>query len=157
MDGERYEVTDAQAPVRRAPAPDAPLETEALMGEPVTVYEIGDEGFAWGQLESDGYVGWLPANALARPGAAATHRVCSLRTLVFPGPSIKLPPVAAPPLGARLAITREQDRLAVTAAGGFVPANHLAPINDLETDFVAVAERFRGAPYRSRRCPPLRA
>ena len=37
IDGERREVVDAQAPVRRAPAPEAPLDTEALMGERVTV------------------------------------------------------------------------------------------------------------------------
>jgi cell wall-associated NlpC family hydrolase len=146
-DGERYEVVDAQAPVRGAPAPDAPLETEALMGELVMVYESTEEGFAWGQLESDGYVGWLPANSLGAPGPAATHRVCALRTLIFPGPSIKLPPLTAPSLGARLAIVRERDRFAVTAAGGFVPQNHLAPLGSFEPDFVAVAERFRGVPY----------
>ena len=146
-DGERYEVIDAQAPVRRAPAPDAGLDTEALMGERAVIYETTEEGFAWGQLESDGYVGWLPANSLGRPGPAPTHRVAALRTLIFPGPSIRLTPVAAPSLGARLAIVREQDRLAVTAAGGFVPANHLVPLHSFEPDFVAVAERFRGVPY----------
>src|SRR5205823_6390719 len=62
---------------------------------------------------------------------------------------IKLPPVAAPSLGARLAIVREQDRFAVTAAGGFVPVNHLVPLQSFESDFVAVAERFRGVPYLS--------
>ncbi len=147
VDGERYQVVDAQAPVRRAPAPDAALETEALMGEHVMIYEMTEEGLAWGQLESDGYVGWLPANSLSLPGTAPTHRVSALRTLLFPGPSIKLPPLCAPPLGARLAIEREQDRLAVTAAGGFVPANHLVPLQRFEADFVAVAERFCGAPY----------
>ena len=147
VDGERYQVVDAQAPVRRAPAPDAALETEALMGEHVMIYEMTEEGLAWGQLESDGYVGWLPANSLSLPGPAPTHRVSALRTLLFPGPSIKLPPLCAPPLGARLAIEREQDRLAVTAAGGFVPANHLVPLQRFEADFVAVAERFCGAPY----------
>ena len=147
VDGERYQVVDAQAPVRRAPAPDAALETEALMGEHVMIYEITEEGLAWGQLESDGYVGWLPANSLSLPGTAPTHRVSALRTLLFPGPSIKLPPLCAPPLGARLAIEREEDRLAVTAAGGFVPANHLVPLQRFEADFVAVAERFCGAPY----------
>ena len=146
-EGETYEVIESHAPVRRQPAPDAPLDTEALMGESVIVYEITDEGYAWGQLESDGYVGWLPASALRRPGPAPTHRVRVLRTLVFPGSSIKLPPVAAPSLGARLAIAREQDRFAVTPAGWFVPANHLARLDQLESDFVAVAERFRGVPY----------
>lgn len=145
--GETFEVRDPQAPLRRAPAPDAPLETEALMGERVTVYETSDEGWAWGQLESDGYVGYLPANALGRPGAAPTHKVAVVRTLVFPGPSIKLPPAAALPFGARVAITREDGALAVTAAGGFVPARHLARLEARADDAVAVAERFLGAPY----------
>ena len=41
------------------------------MGERVTVYEIDDEGWAWGQLADDGYVGWLPANALMRAARGA--------------------------------------------------------------------------------------
>lgn len=147
VEGQRYEVIDAQAPVRRAAAPDAPLATEALMGEPVVIYETTEEGFAWGQLELDGYVGWLPIRALGRPGRAPTHRVAVLRTLLFPGPSIKLPPLGAPTLGARLAIVRGQERFAVTASGGHVPASHLVPLGNFEQDFVAVAERFVGAPY----------
>jgi hypothetical protein len=147
VEGQRYEFIDAQAPVRRAAAPDAPLATEALMGEPVVIYETTEEGFAWGQLQLDGYVGWLPIRALGRPGRAPTHRVAVLRTLLFPGPSIKLPPLGAPTLGARLAIVRGLERFAVTASGGHVPANHLVPLGNFEQDFVAVAERFVGAPY----------
>lgn len=144
--GELREVIDAQAPVRRAPVPDAPLETEALMGERVTVYEFTEEGWAWVQLESDGYVGWMPASALLAPRTTPTHKVAALRTLIFPGPSIKLPPVVLPPLGAKLAIMRQQDRLAVTSIG-FLPASHLVPLDHVETDFVAVAERFLETPY----------
>jgi hypothetical protein len=144
--GEEREVIDAQAPMRAGPAPDAPLVTEALMGERVTIYEFNDEGWAWGQLADDGYVGWLPANALLAPRAAPTHRVTALRTLAFPAPSIKLPPVVMPPLGAKLTVMREQDRFAMSPLG-FVPAGHLAPLDHREADFVAVAERFVGAPY----------
>jgi len=146
VEGQEREVIDAQAPVRRAPRPDAEQMTEALMGERVTVYELDDEGWAWGQLEADGYVGYMPASALIAPRAAPTHRVAALRTLAFPGPSIKLPPVATPPLGARLSVLREQERFAV-ATIGYVPAGHLAPRDRAETDFVAVAERFLGTPY----------
>jgi cell wall-associated NlpC family hydrolase len=144
--GEEREMIDAQAPVREAPSPDAPLMTEALMGERVTVYEFNDEGWAWGQLADDGYVGWLPANALLAPREAPTHAVTALRTLAFPGASIKLPPVVMPPLGAKLNVTREQDRFAVSSLG-FLPASHLAPVGRHEADFVAVAERFLGTPY----------
>jgi cell wall-associated NlpC family hydrolase len=147
VDGVAFEVVDAQAPLRRAPSADAPLETEALMGERVIVYETTDEGWAWAQLEADRYVGYLPANALAAPTMPPTHKVAALRTLIFPGPSIKLPPLAAPSLGARLTIVRHHERFAVTAAGVFVPAMHLSPLDHVEPDFVAVAERFVGVPY----------
>jgi hypothetical protein len=147
VDGEAREVVEPQVPVRHAPTPDAPLDTEALMGERVTVFETTAEGWAWGQLDGDRYVGFMPANGLAPPGPAPTHRVCALRTLVFPGPSIKLPPLAALSFGARLAVVRHDDRFAVTASGGHVPTRHLTPIETREGDFVAVAERFIGTPY----------
>jgi cell wall-associated NlpC family hydrolase len=139
-------VIEPSAPVRRAPSPDAALDTEALAGERVTVYETTAEGWCWAQLEADGYVGWIPERALGAADAVPTHRVAALRTLVFPGPSIKLPPLAALPFGARVAVLRTQERFAVTA-GGFIPAVHLAPADTHERDFVAVAERFLGTPY----------
>ena len=145
--GEVYEIIEPQAPLRGEPSHEAPLLTEALKGERVTIYEKNDEGWAWGQLAADGYVGWLSANALAPPGAPPTHKVAALRTLVFPGPSIKLAPLEALPLGARVAVARREERMAVTQSGGYLPAVHLAPIDVYETDFVAVAERFLGVPY----------
>ena len=147
VDGMARAVVEPTAPLRAAPSPDAPLLTEALMGERVIVYEATEEGFAWGQLERDGYVGWLPAGALREPGPAPTHRVSALRTLVFPGPSIKLPPVAALPFGARIAVAGTADRFALTHDGGHVPLVHVRPVAEPESDFVAVAERFLGAPY----------
>jgi cell wall-associated NlpC family hydrolase len=147
VEGTVREVIEPQTPLRAEPQSDAPLLTEALKGERVTIYDTNGEGWAWGQLETDGYVGWLPDNALAAPGAPPTHKVAALRTLAFPGPSIKLPPLEAPPFGARLAVARFEDRLAVTRAGAYVPAAHLAPLDVYEIDFVAVAERFVGVPY----------
>ncbi len=105
-----------------APRPDAPLDTEALMGERVTIYEWNEEGWAWGQLASDNYVGWLPQSALGPPGAPPTHKVVALRSFAFPGPSIKLPPLEALPFGARLVVAQSEGRMAVTAAGAYVPA-----------------------------------
>jgi cell wall-associated NlpC family hydrolase len=147
VEGRAFEVIEPQTAVRATPAPDAPLLTEALKGERVTIYDMNAEGWAWGQLAADGYVGWLSANALAPAGRPATHKVTALRTFAFPGPSIKLPPLEALPLGARVAIARVEDRLAVTRSGAYVPAPHLAPLDFVEPDFVAVAERFLGVPY----------
>jgi cell wall-associated NlpC family hydrolase len=146
-EGKVYEVVHGQAPLRHAPRHDAPLDSEALYGERITVYEIDDEGWAWGQLERDRYVGYLPAAALVRAGAAATHKITALRTHAFPGPDIKLPPFVALPFGARVPIAREDRGFAVTAAGRYLPPSHLAPLATNEPDFVAVAERFLGTPY----------
>ena len=71
----------------------------------------------------------------------------ALRTLVFPAANIKQQPVEALSLGARLAITRMDERFAVTANGGFIPARHVTAIDTHESDFVSVAERFLGVPY----------
>ena len=146
VDGTPYEVHDPVAPLRRAPQPDAPLDTEALMGERLSVYEITEEGWAWGQLENDDYVGWLPASALVPPALTRSHKVSAVRTLAFPGPSIKLPPLHGLPFGARIELDRIEGALAFTSAG-YIPFRHLLPIADKGSDFVAVAERFLGSPY----------
>ncbi len=147
VDGVRHEVLEPIVSVRRAASHDARMVTEALLGERIMIYETNEEGWAWGQLESDGYVGWLSASALGRPGPAPTHKVSALRTLAFPGPDIKLPPVMALPMGAALAIARQDERFAVTATGRHVPEVHLTTIRSRQHDFVSVAEKFIGTPY----------
>ncbi|MGY3620588.1 C40 family peptidase [Bradyrhizobium sp. USDA 10063] len=145
--GEEFEIAYALAPLCDAPRSDAALLTQALKGERVTIYDRNGEGFAWGQLGSDGYVGWLPDAALTKPSATPTHKVTALRTFAFPGPSIKLPPVETLPLGARLNVAREDGVFAVTHEGWHLPRRHVGGIDALEDDFVTVAERFVGTPY----------
>jgi cell wall-associated NlpC family hydrolase len=142
-----YEVVEPQAPMRRAPSPEALLDTEALHGERLAIYDVSEEGWAWGQLETDGYVGFVPAGALREAGPAATHRVSALRTLLFPGPSTRLAPLASLSFGCRLVIARKEDPFLVTASGAYAPLPHVVPLQTSETDFVAVAERFVGTPY----------
>ncbi len=144
-EGHAMQVVEASAPMRRAPAPDAPLDTEALYGEAVTVFDES-EGWAWGQLDRDHYVGYLPSSALGTP-SEPTHRIAALRTHAYPGPSIKLPPRMALSLGARVAIARTEGDFAVSADGLWLWVRHLAEVGSHEPDFVAVAERFFEAPY----------
>jgi cell wall-associated NlpC family hydrolase len=147
VEGVAQEVIAGHAPLRKEPSHGSLLMTEALHGELVMVYESDDEGWAWGQLMTDGYVGWLPAATLLARSAEPTHKVSALRTLVFPGPSIKLPPTNALPFAAQVAVAREDADFAVTAAGGYVPRRHLAELDAAERDPVAVAERFLAVPY----------
>ena len=145
--GEEFEISDAIAPLRNGPASDAMLATQALKGERVTIYDRNGEGWAWGQLRSDGYVGWLPDRAFAKPAAAPTHKITALRTLAFPGPSIKLPPVDTLVMGAMVTVVREDGPFAVTRDGWYLPRQHVSSIDRHAEDFVAVAEQFAGTPY----------
>lgn len=143
--GTERRVTVPVTPLRREPRPDLGFDTELLLGEPFTVYDANPEGWSWGQ-GGDGYVGWVSSEGLGAAGDAATHKVSALRTFVYPGPDIKLPPAAALPFGARVAAREAGERFAAVP-GGYVWAGHLAAVDARAPDFTAVAERFLGVPY----------
>jgi cell wall-associated NlpC family hydrolase len=151
VEPEQRVVAAAVAPLRRRPRLDAPLETEALRGEAVCVFETDAEGWAWVQLARDRYVGWMPSDALAQADAPATHRVVAPRTLVFPGPDIKLPPLDALPMGALVSVRGEAEdenaRYGLIAPAGAVVLQHLALVEEVAPDFVTVAERLLHTPY----------
>jgi cell wall-associated NlpC family hydrolase len=147
VEGTEFEVFDPITPVRREPSHDAALDTEALKGERVMIYDRDAEGWAWGQLKADGYVGWFPDIALVQPRSTPTHKVTALRTFAFPGPSIKLPPVESLPLGARIEIVKTDDTFAITSQRHYLPLQHVSSLETCEPDFVAVADRFIGTPY----------
>ncbi len=147
VEGVRHEVAEPFVGLRRTPSHEARLDTQALYGERVIVYETTDEGWAWGQLETDGYVGWLSAGALGKTGRAPTHKISVPRTLAFPGPDIKLPPAAALPMGAAVAIVKQDERFGVAANDWHLPLAHLAPLKARQKDYVVIAEEFLHAPY----------
>lgn len=144
--GTRRQIAAPSLPLRRKPRADSTLDTEALHGETATVYEER-EGWAWCQLEHDGYVGYMPSEGLIAVGAPPSHRVCVLRTYVFPEPDSKTPPLAMLSLNARFRVEETHGRFLRTATGGFVYASHAASAGDCAADFVAVAETFLGTPY----------
>jgi cell wall-associated NlpC family hydrolase len=146
VDGRAMQVKEGVVDVKREPRPDAALDTQVLYGEIVTVYD-DEEGWAWGQLSNDGYVGWVAANTLWSRIYEPTHYICAPRSFIYPRPNIKDPPLLAAPLGAALCIADERDNFLVTNEGGFVYRPHLVSIDEPAPDFVAVAETLLGAPY----------
>jgi cell wall-associated NlpC family hydrolase len=144
--GEARQVTAPVLPVRRAPRFDATLDTEALYGETVTVYE-DNEGWAWVQLARDSYVGYMPSEGLSRRIVTPTHRIAALRTYVFPEPDAKSPPLGLLSLNARVTASATDGKFLALANGGFVYAAHAVPLGVHAPDFVAVAEAFLGTPY----------
>ncbi len=147
VEGEEFEISEAIAPLRCAPSPDAELATQALKGERAMIYDRNGEGWAWGQLNSDGYVGWLPDRALVKPAGKPTHKITGLRTFAFPGPSIKLPPADTLVMGTLVTVLREEGSFAVTREGWHLPRQHVGLIDSHVPDFVAVAEQYVGTPY----------
>lgn len=144
--GDKSQVIAAVTAMRREPRHDAPLDTEILLGETLTVYDE-HEGWAWAQAESDSYVGYVSADVLEQDVFNPTHRVSALRTYLFPMPDIKAPPLELVSINALVAVEKTDGRFAILKDGRFAIAAHLVPVDEHENDFVSVAEQFLGAPY----------
>ena len=142
----RMRVVAEIAPLTRRADPAAPLDSQLVHGEAFDVYDAAD-GFAWGQLSTDGYVGYVPLSALAPQDQVPTHRVATLATFLYPGPGIKAQPLAVLPMGAQVATDAIDGDFARLASGGCVFAAHLAPLAEARPDPVAVAEELIGVPY----------
>lgn len=146
VQGERRQVAAGTLPLRREPRVDANLDTEVLHGETLVVFDEAD-GWAWVQLDHDGYVGYVPSEGLGGVGAPATHRIAALRTYVFPEPDAKAPPQGMLSLNAQVSAHGEGGRYVPLETGGFVYASHIVPLGQHAPDFVTIAEGFLGAPY----------
>jgi len=146
VDGVTQQVIAARAPVRSAPKFRAPLMTEALHGETVKVYDSRD-GWAWAQLQRDGYVGYIPADHLSANVFAPTHVVRTRASHVYPAPDIKTPPLDMLSFGARVASDGREGRFLSLARGGYLFADHCVGANDKLKDYVRAAERLVGTPY----------
>jgi cell wall-associated NlpC family hydrolase len=143
--GEVRQVKVPIAGLRRRGAPEAALDTEALHGEKVTVYE-DTRSWSWVQLKADGYVGYVPSDALRPVPQDATHKIGALRALVFKEPDIKSPVLRALSFGSLVSSTGAGKFIKLDD-GGFVHLRHTVSPNDKPADYVKVAERFIGTPY----------
>lgn len=144
--GETRQVIHSAAPLRKDANSRGSWTTEALFGERVTVYEERG-GWAWVQLERDGYVGYVHASALSNELRPATHRVKALGTFLYPAPDIKAAPWTQLSMNALLAVAEMGASFARLQDGSFAPARHLAERTRFAPDFVSVAESFIGVPY----------
>ncbi|NRG16125.1 C40 family peptidase [Rhizobiales bacterium] len=151
VEGTKKRVACALAPIRPEPRPDKSIDTEALFGEVFTVYEETAEGWAWGQLETDGYVGFMASDALIADAPVPTHRLAALRSYRYPYAELKSPPLELLSMGSLVAVagyetTRGLD-YALLADGSAIVAKHLVPLDHSVDDWVSVAESLAGTPY----------
>lgn len=140
--GETFSIAPALADLLARPA--GPIDRQLIHGEQVTVIDRRD-GHAFVMAGKDGYCGWLDGAALAPP-LAATHRVQSPATHLYPEPRVQATPRRVLYLNARLRVTGQTGTWAETPEG-FVPARHLAPLDRPAEDPVTVAETLLRAPY----------
>jgi cell wall-associated NlpC family hydrolase len=144
--GEAGFVVRASVPLRKAPEDSLSFETEALFGENLTIYDEA-AGWAWVQLARDGYVGYVPSEALRRGTASPTHKIQVLGTFLYGRRDIKSPPLVHLAMNALVATRGGDQEFLELEDGCFVYARHAAPIEKNARDFVEVAERFIGVPY----------
>ena len=149
VEGEPRARRRPSAPLRRTPRPDAGLDTEAQMGDPVTLYEAGKAS----PSSSSGPTAMSAicrARRSARPIRRRPTGSSALRTFAYPAPDLKQPILGHLGLGAAVA-RREETVAAALVDGigvrGFVFADHCAPIDRTEPDFAGTAERLVGTPY----------
>ncbi len=146
VEGERHVVVRGRTALRKAPAADSGLETELLFGQAFVVYERGQR-FLWGQADDDKCVGYVEAGD-TRPGILpADHKVTALATPLLPAPDPKRATLDILPMNARVRVLERVSGFARIEPSGFIFDNHLAPLSQRNLDWVAVAERFLGAPY----------
>lgn len=146
VQGRAMRVIDPVVDLRSRPSPDVGVETQALFGEILIAYE-DYEGWLWGQLQRDGYVGYVSASGLVEGDMAASHHLIVPRSFVYPGLSMKLPIVSALSLGSVVKVSKQHGDFAEIENLGCIWAAHLAPLDQDVTDFVAVAEMFLNVPY----------
>lgn len=136
--------------LHRSPDLSSIVDNQLLFGDSFAVYEER-EGWAWGQLLSDGYVGYVRTGTLGPAIDGPTHRVTAPSSHLYIEPDAKSPALTSVPFGARLKAVGQGELfdLVDTPLGrGYVPSRHVRPLGDTSKDFVAVAERFLGVPYR---------
>ena len=146
-EGQRLQVNAGVAAMRKQPTPDATQVSQVLHGETVILHhEEGEFGLV--QCEHDRYVGWVLMEALSAPALRPSHRVITGRLHTYAEPKISGAPHFVLGSGALLAASGKQDgRYIEFERAGWVVDHLVAPLEAVETDPVAVAERFLSTPY----------
>lgn len=144
VSGILMQCADSVAGVHRSASPEAMQLTQVLWGETVTVFERKN-GWAWVQLQRDGYVGYMEETALATSTTPASHRLPVRSSHLYPAANLKSQPAIAIPMGSELAVAEAAGDFNKLTSGHFVYAAHLN--QSPPVDFVSVAEQFLHTPY----------
>lgn len=124
--------------------PDGKRDRQLLLGAGVSVFE-DQGGWAFVQSDADGYVGYVPSDALG-DGAAPTFRVATAATHAYETESFKSRDLLRLTFGAQVTVIDERPKMYETPQG-FIPKKHLRPLDRPFADPVTVAQLYFGTPY----------
>ncbi|WEX77540.1 NlpC/P60 family protein [Sinorhizobium numidicum] len=151
VDGTPATISLPVTPLRARPDAACGTDTELLYGETARVLDVSG-GWAWVKSDLDGYVGYVPHNAVTAPEVPASHIVAVPRTFVYRGPDLRFPQAFALSMGSRLNVVGEAEtrgtRYFLLDGGLAVVANHCAAAGSaIAEDYVSIATRFFETPY----------
>ncbi|MEN3930101.1 NlpC/P60 family protein [Microvirga sp. W0021] len=132
--------------LHRSASYDSGVDTQALSGESILIFEQKDD-WAWIQLTTDNYVGYVPRSDISTAISDITHKVHALRTFVYPDASLKTPTDRYLSMGSLVSVTGHEGDYSALSNGGYVYTRHLAAIDTHAADFVTVAESLLNTPY----------
>ncbi len=145
VDGQNAQLVRT-VPIHRRPSQDSMMVSQGISGEMIEIFEVRDD-WAWIQLRRDGYVGYVPAEAVTGSIYFTTHYVNAPTALVFPKPDLKLPPLGRLFLGSEVCLGATANGYVELSGGGYVASRCVSPLGTYLEDFVSMAERFVGVPY----------
>ena len=124
------------------------LISQLLYGEPVKVFEI-KKGYAWLQSLRDDYVGYTSVNNLQVTKIIPSHKIISLRCLVYKLPSIKSIPVSELSFNSLIEITGKMKNKYFYKIKnlGWCHKQDITKINTTNLDLVMLAKKYLHTPY----------
>lgn len=129
------------------------LTSECLFGEYIEVLEVFDN-WIYGKLLYDGYKGWTESKYLGE-SRKKNYKVVSTRTTLHIVPNLKTKVFFFLPLGSLLNVIKFNEEWAQISYNmedkiclGYVPSKHIMHINKYDLDWVSIAEKLVGTPYR---------
>lgn len=146
-------IIKTSSPMYLKPTEESSLETECLFGETISVLDTATNWYLC-KLHTDNYHGWLKKKDLGHL-LAPTHRVISIRSFLYINRSIKSPIYNYMPLGAKLTITEIKDKWAKVCLPNnfdkksvYILKKDIVPIDFKIKDWVSIAEKLIGTPYK---------
>lgn len=124
--------------------PNGARDRQVLLGE---TGEVIAEAADWVQvrMRKDGYTGYVPKASFG-PYVQATDRVTVLATHVYENADFKSPDVMSLSHGSLVTVIAKTGQFAQTELG-FIPMQHLTPIDQIKDNTVDIARTFIGTPY----------